>query len=48
MPKEIANRDFWANNMNAQIDKLDLPYRKPEVVEALMKVKEKIPSGNPE
>ena len=35
MPKELANRDFWANNMNENIESLDLPYRKPEVIEAL-------------
>ena len=32
MPKDLANRDYWANNMNAEIDKLDLPYRNPEVI----------------
>ena len=35
MPTDVANRDFWANNANACIDKLDLPYDKPEVKEAL-------------
>jgi hypothetical protein len=38
MPKELANRDYWANNMNANIENLDLPYRNPEVIEALSKV----------
>ena len=42
MPKDEANRDFWANNMNASIDKLDLPYRKPEVLEKLKKASEHI------
>ena len=35
MPTDVANRDYWANKMNANIDKLDLPYDKPEVKEAL-------------
>jgi hypothetical protein len=35
MPTDGANRDYWANKMNANIDKLDLPYNKPEVKEAL-------------
>lgn len=42
MPKDEANRDFWANNMNANIDKLDLPYRKPEVIEKLKKASENV------
>lgn len=41
MPKEIANRDFWANNMNQNIENLDLPYRKPEVIEKLKEVSER-------
>lgn len=41
MPKELANRDFWANKMNANIKELDLPYKKPEVVEELRKVAER-------
>jgi len=35
MPTDVANRDYWANKMNANIEKLDLPYNKPEVKEAL-------------
>lgn len=35
MPKDIANRDFWANNMNINIEKLDLPYKNPQVLDAL-------------
>ena len=35
MPSDGANRDFWANKMNANIDKLDLPYDNPEVKNAL-------------
>jgi hypothetical protein len=35
MPSEAANKDFWAHQMNAGIDKLDLPYDKPELKEAL-------------
>jgi len=45
MPKELANRDYWANNMNSGIDNLDLPYRKPEVLEALQKVAERHTGG---
>ena len=41
MPKDLANRDYWANNMNSAIDKLDLPYRNPEVIQALAKVSER-------
>jgi hypothetical protein len=33
MPKDIVNKDFWANNMSESIDKLDLPYKNPEVLE---------------
>lgn len=35
MPTEVANKDFWAHQMNANVDKLDLPYNKPELKEAL-------------
>ena len=35
MPSEVSNKDFWAHQMNAHIDKLDLPYDKPELKEAL-------------
>ena len=45
MPKDIANRDYWANNMNASIEQLDLPYNKPEVLEALQKVAERHTGG---
>ena len=41
MPKDVANRDFWANNMNGNLDKLDLPYKNPEVLEALREVAER-------
>ena len=41
MPKDVANRDFWANNMNGNLDKLDLPYKNPEVLEALRNVAER-------
>ena len=41
MPSDVANRDFWANNMNANIEKLDLPYKNPEVLEALRNVAER-------
>jgi len=38
MPKDMTNRDFWANNVNAAIDKLELPYKNPEVQAALGEV----------
>ena len=41
MPTDISNRDFWANNMNINIEKLDLPYKNPEVLDALQKVSER-------
>ena len=31
MPKDSANRDYWANNVNAEIDKIDLPYKNVEI-----------------
>jgi len=31
----MTNRDFWANNVNAEIDKLELPYKDPKVQSAL-------------
>jgi hypothetical protein len=31
MPKDEINRDFWANTVNQQIDKLELPYNNLEV-----------------
>ena len=39
MPKDAANRDYWANNMATKIDKIDLPYKKPELLEKLQQVK---------
>lgn len=41
MPKDLANRDYWANNMNASIDKLDLPYKNPEVIKSLAQISER-------
>jgi len=41
MPVDEANRNFWANKMNANIDKLELPYNNPEVKEALAQVARK-------
>ena len=38
MPSDTANRDFWANKMNAHIDQLDLPYNNPEVKNALAEI----------
>jgi len=31
MPKDVVNRDFWANAVNQNIDNLELPYKNPEV-----------------
>ncbi|CDW90257.1 pre-mrna-splicing factor rbm22 [Stylonychia lemnae] len=45
MPKDQTNRDFWANTMNQNIEKLELPYKNPEVQEALSHVaKNHLPS----
>ena len=41
MPKNEANRDYWANNMAVKIDKIDLPYNNPEVIHSLQQVKER-------
>jgi len=41
MPADSANRDFWANKMNAQIDKLDLPYNNPDTMTALAQIARK-------
>lgn len=41
MPADGANRDFWANKMNANIDKLDLPYNNAEVKTALSQIARK-------
>mmetsp|Transcript_15175 Transcript_15175/g.10665 ORF Transcript_15175/g.10665 Transcript_15175/m.10665 type:complete len:209 (+) Transcript_15175:346-972(+) len=38
MPKDLANKDYWANNMNANIEDLDLPYQNPALKEALSKI----------
>lgn len=38
MPQDVVNRDFWANSVNQNIDKLELPYKNPEVQEALAEV----------
>ena len=35
MPTEVANRDYWANNMNEKLEELELPYRNPEVLQKL-------------
>jgi len=35
MPQDPTNRDFWANQVNANIDQLELPYKNVEVQEAL-------------
>ena len=41
MPKDSANRDFWANTVNGQIDKLELPYKNIEVQSALSEIAKK-------
>mmetsp|Transcript_11243 Transcript_11243/g.18920 ORF Transcript_11243/g.18920 Transcript_11243/m.18920 type:complete len:223 (+) Transcript_11243:204-872(+) len=41
MPKDAVNRDFWSNNMNMSIEKIDLPYDNPEVNKALQQVAER-------
>lgn len=41
MPADPANRDFWANKMNAHIDKLELPYNNSEVKSALGEIAKK-------
>ena len=38
MPKDTANRDYWAHEMNANVDKLDLPYKNPEVLDSLAEI----------
>ena len=40
MPKDDANKNYWANLMNANIDKLALPYKDPTLKETLAKVAE--------
>ena len=40
MPKDDANKNYWANLMNANIDKLVLPYKDPTLKETLAKVAE--------
>jgi pre-mRNA-splicing factor RBM22/SLT11 len=41
MPKDETNRDFWANNVNQQIDKIELPYKNVEVQGALAEMSKK-------
>ena len=41
MPKDLANRDYWANNMAQKIDKIELPYKKAEVVDQLRAINER-------
>jgi pre-mRNA-splicing factor RBM22/SLT11 len=35
MPKDSTNRDFWANTVNGEIDKIELPYKDVQVQQAL-------------
>jgi len=45
MPKDETNKNYWANQMNLNIDKLELPYKDPAVQEALREVAKKhVPS----
>ena len=45
MPKDMANKDYWAHQMNANIDKLDLPYQDPVVKQALSQIA-RVHNGN--
>ena len=45
MPKDMANKDYWAHQMNANIDKLDLPYQDPVVKQALAQIA-RVHNGN--
>lgn len=38
MPKEQANKDYWANNVNRNIDKLVLPFNDPSLKATLAEV----------
>ena len=38
MPKEQANKDYWAKNINKNIDKLVLPFNDTALKETLAKV----------
>ena len=38
MPKEKANKDYWANNINLNIDKLVLPFNDNALKETLAQV----------
>jgi hypothetical protein len=35
MPKEQANKNYWANNINQNIDKIVLPFQDPVLKETL-------------
>lgn len=41
MPKDQTNRDFWANTVNGQIDKIELPYKDVKVQGALAEMAKK-------
>lgn len=32
MPQDVVNRDYWAQSMAQNIEKIELPYKKPEVI----------------
>lgn len=38
MPKEQANKDFWTNTVNQNIEKLALPYQEQSLKEKLAEV----------
>lgn len=42
IPQETSNRDFWANEMNRNIDSVQLPFDDPETKAALAKIADKI------
>ena len=46
MPTEVANRDYWANNMNEKLEELELPYRNPEVLQKLQEVSKQFNSNH--
>jgi pre-mRNA-splicing factor RBM22/SLT11 len=41
MPKDPTNRDFWANQVNQNIEELELPYKNPEIQDALKEISKK-------
>lgn len=31
MPTDMVNKNYWAQQMNTNIDKVELPYKNPDV-----------------